>query len=95
MHWHIASSYYNFLDTRQTVEYIYEEKRHTHTVGPLLSRTHEFYVSSRDNLIRRSLVGTAGERPGGGGSPVAIDRVATFKISFFSGVRVPIFKGAL
>ena len=34
------------------------------------------------------MVGTIGERPGGGGSPVATDRVATFKIvSFFSGVK--------
>ena len=46
MHWHIASSYYNFLDTRQTVEYIYEEKRRTHAVGLSLSRTHECYVKA-------------------------------------------------
>ena len=30
-----------------------------------------------------------------GGSPVATDRVATFKISFLAGLRVPIFNGAL
>ena len=39
------------------------------------------------------MVGTTGERPGGGGSPVSTDRVAKFKISFFSGVRVLIFNG--
>ena len=34
------------------------------------------------------MVGTTGERLGGGGSPVAIDQVATFKISFFfAGVK--------
>ena len=34
------------------------------------------------------MVGTTGERLGGGGSPVATDRVVTFKIvSFFSGVK--------
>ena len=33
------------------------------------------------------MVGTTGEQPGGGGLPVATDRVATFKISFFSGVK--------
>ena len=33
------------------------------------------------------MVGTIGERLGGGGSPVATDRVATFKISFLSGVK--------
>ena len=33
------------------------------------------------------MVGTTGERLGGGGSPFAIDRVARFKISFFSGVK--------
>ena len=41
------------------------------------------------------MVGTTGEHPGGGGSPVATDRVATFKISFLAGLRVPIFNGAL
>ena len=46
MHWHIASSYYNFLDTRQTVEYIYEEKRRTHAVGLSLSRKHECFVKA-------------------------------------------------
>ena len=33
------------------------------------------------------MVGTTGEQLGGGGSPVATDRVAMFKISFFSGVK--------
>ena len=33
------------------------------------------------------MVGTTGERLGGGGSPGATDRVAMFKISFFSGVK--------
>ena len=33
------------------------------------------------------MVGTTGERLGGGGSPVATDRVATFKVSFFRGVK--------
>ena len=33
------------------------------------------------------MVGTTGERLGGGGSPVATYQVATFKISFFSGVK--------
>ena len=42
------------------------------------------------------MVGTTGERLGAGGSPVATDRVATFKISFLlAGLRVPIFNGAL
>ena len=42
------------------------------------------------------MVGTTGERLGGGGSPVAIDRVATFKIvSFLAGLRVPIFNDVL
>ena len=30
-----------------------------------------------------------------GGSPVATDRVAMFKISFLVGLRVPIFNGTL
>ena len=34
------------------------------------------------------MVGTTGERLGDGGSPVATDRVATFKISFLVGFRV-------
>ena len=41
------------------------------------------------------MVGTTGERLGGGGSPVATDRVATFKISFLAELRVPIFNGTL
>ena len=45
-HWHIASSYFNFLDTGQTVEYIYKEKRRTHALGLSLSRTDESYVKA-------------------------------------------------
>ena len=37
---------YNFLDTRQMVAYIYEEKRRTHAVGLSLSHTHESYVKA-------------------------------------------------
>ena len=33
------------------------------------------------------MVRTIGERIGGGGSPVATDRVATFKVSFFSRIK--------
>ena len=46
MHWHIASRYYNFLDSKQTVEYIYAEKRRTHAVGLSLSRKHKCYVKA-------------------------------------------------
>ena len=54
----------------------------------MVERTFVGIVSSRDNLIRRSLwSGPQVNDLERGGSPVATDRVAMFKISFFSGVK--------